>query len=238
MKFLDMFIEDCKYYDPKNIEVKTILKYIKLKGKTVLDIGGGIGRLSFPLSKYAKEVIALDKDKRLREYFKKYKKKNVKFINKKAEKFLKRGEKFDVILLAWPTFSFKFIDLIKNTMNKDSRFIFITCDNNSDFETIVDRLKIVKKGYFDNDIKNKIKFMQLLPKKFKLLTKKKIPTEYLYPNKKMALKVLKNDMKLFFNIKLNKKAEERLNKLINKHKYNYNNIRFGETIWFYILKLK
>lgn len=240
MRFLDVFIEDCKYYDSKNIEVKTILKYVELKGKTILDMGAGIGRLSFPLAKYAEEVIALDKDKRFNEYFKKHNRRNVKFVNEKAEKYLEKkkfGKKFDVILLAWPTFNFKFIDMIKKSMREDSLFIFITCDNNSDFETIVDKLGVVKKGYFNKDISNKTEFIKILLKKFKLLVKKKISTEYVYPNKNIAFRVLKNDMKLFFNIKLNEKAEEKLRELIEKHKMG-NKIRFGEKIWFYLLKTK
>jgi len=237
MKFLDMFTEDCKYYDPKNIEVKTILKYVKLKGKTILDIGAGIGRLSFPLAKYAKKVIALDKDKRVMEYFRKHKKKNVEFANQDAKHYLKKGMKFDVILLAWPTIHFKFIEICKKAMHENSILIFITCDNNSDFETIVDKLRVVKRNYFDKAIADKMKFLKLLPIKLKLLIKKKIPTEYLYPSKKTAFRVLKNDMEMWFNIKLDKPAERRLLDLIKKHKKG-ENIRFKEIIWFYILKLK
>ena len=235
MKFLDMFIEDCKYYDHKNKELKIILKYIDLKGKTILDIGSGIGRLSFPLSNHAKKVVALDKDKRFLEYFKRKRRKNLVFINQNAEKYLKGGEKFDIILLAWPTINFKFIKLIKNVMHKGSSFIFITCDNNSDYETIIDKLGIVKKSYFEKYIKNKIRFIKELPKKFKLIIKKKFSTEYLYPDKKVAFRIIKNGLMLWFNIKLDKNAEEKLKKVIDKHKIS-KKVKFKEKIWFYILK--
>lgn len=237
MKFLDMFIEDCKYYDSKKIELNTILKRVDFRGKTVLDIGAGIGRLSFPIAKYAKEVIALDKDKRFREYFKRHKTKNVVFVNQDAEIFLKKGKKFDIVLLAWPTLNFKLINLIKNAMHKDSLFIFITCDNKSDFEMIVNKLKFTEKGFFDKDIQNKMKFIKLLPKKFKVLSKKKISVPYVYPNKKIAFETLKITLKLWFNIKLNKKSKERLSVLVDKHRIN-NKVKFGEKIWFYVLKLK
>lgn len=233
MEWLDIFIEDCKYYDPKKIEIKTILKYAKLKGKTILDIGAGIGRLSFPLSKYAKEVIALDKDKRLLLYFKKHKKKNVKFVNKKAENYLKKKKKFDIILLAWPLFNFNFIKFVKNVMHKDSLFVFITCDNNSDYETIVKRLGVGKIADFNE--KRKKRYIKLLTKNFKILIKKKINTEYVYPNEKIAFKVIKNSMKTWFNIKFNRKAEQRLKEIIYKRKKG-TKIEFGEKIWFYLLK--
>lgn len=235
MKFLDMFIEDCKFYDKKNIELKTILKHVKIKGKTILDIGTGIGRLAFPLSKYAKEVVALDKDKRFKEYFKRNKKKNVKFVNKRAEEYLKNGKKFDIILLLWPFFNFNFLRLVKNVMNKDSLFIFITCDNNSDYESLVDKLKIVRNGYFNEDIEKKNKFMNLISKRFKRLIKRKIKTEYVYPNEKIAFMAIKNSIKLFFYLKLNEKASKKLEKIIKNHKKG-KKIVFGERIYFYILK--
>jgi len=235
MKFLDIFIEDCRYYDPRNIELKTILKYVKLKGKTLLDVGTGVGRLSFPLSKYVKEIVSLDKDKRFLEYFRGKKRKNLSFINQNAEKYLKKDKKFDIILLAWPTINFKFIKLIKNVMHKNSLFIFITCNNNSDYETIVDKLNVVKKNYFEKDIKNKIKFIKELPRKFKLIIKKKFSTEYLYPDGKVAFRVIRNGLMLWFKIKLNKNAEEKLKKIIDKHKIG-KKVKFKEKICFYILK--
>lgn len=232
-----MFIEDCKYYDTQKVEIKTILKNVDLKNKTILDIGAGIGRLSFPLAKFAKKVIALDKDKKFKEYFTKHKKKNLEFVNIEAEKYLNQGKKFDIILLAWPTLDYKFVKLIKNAMHKNSLFIFITCDNNSDFETIVDKIDVVHKNYFKKDIKNKEKFIQNLPKKFKLISKKKLKTDYIYPNKKIAFRILQNSLKMWFNIKLNNKSEFNLNKLINEHKQK-NKIIFKEEIWFYLMRLK
>ncbi|MEK6835961.1 MAG: methyltransferase domain-containing protein, partial [Nanoarchaeota archaeon] len=230
-----IFIEDCRYYDQKNIETNTILKYVKVKGKTLLDIGCGIGRHSFPLAKYAEIVIALDKDKRFLEYFNKHKKRNVIFINKKAEKYLRKRKKFDIILLAWPTdFNSKFIRLIKKFMHENS--IFMTCNNSSDFESIIDKLNIIKKSY-NKDIKKKFMFINLLTKKFKLLMKKKIFTEYLYPNKQKAFRIIKNNLKLFSNIKLNKNQQEKLKDLINKHKIG-KKIKFDEEVWFYLLTLK
>ena len=236
MKYLDMFIEDCKYYDIENIELKSILKSVNVKEKTILDLGTGIGRLAFPLLKHAKKVVALDNDKRLEKYFRKNKKKNLTFVNQNAKKYIK-GKKFDIILLAWPIFNFNFIEHVKNAMHKKSRFIFLTCDNNSDFETIVDKLGVVKKERFKKDVLNKNKFLEQLSKRFRVLIKKKLKTRYIYPNKKTAFRVIKNGIRMWFKINLNKKAEEKLIKLINKHKKK-GKIIFDEEIYLYILKLK
>ena len=234
-EFLKAFVEDCRYYDLEKKEIKVILKNVDVKDKTILDIGAGIGRLSFPLSRYAKKVIALDGDKRLKDYFKKHKKRNVRFVNQSLEKFLRKNKKFDVILLAWPTINFSFIKLVKKAMDKNTKFMFITCDNNSDFETIIDKLDTKKD--FDKDIENKKKFIENLLKTFKIILEKKINTNYIYPNEKIAFRVIKNAMRLWFNIKFNKELEKKLIKIIKKHKRS-NRILFREKIYFYELTKK
>jgi len=46
--------------DEKNKEAKIIKKYVELKGKNILEIGCGTGRLTFGLVEKAKKVIAVD----------------------------------------------------------------------------------------------------------------------------------------------------------------------------------
>ncbi len=238
MKFLDMFIEDCRYYDLDKVELKNILKYAHVRNKTVLDIGTGIGRLAFPLSKYAKKIIALDKDKRFAEYFKEHKKNNITFINKSLEKYVKKNRnKFDLVLVAWPTFDFKMINSVKNSMDKDSKLIFITCDNNSDYEMIPNKLRILKKAAFNKDVQNKNKILKKLPKMFDIIISKRLKTTYEYPNKIIAFRIIKNGLKLWFNIELNKIDEINLLKLINNHQKG-NKIIFKEELYFYVLKLR
>ncbi|MEK6859480.1 MAG: class I SAM-dependent methyltransferase [Nanoarchaeota archaeon] len=233
MNKLKAFIEDCKYYDIEQIEVKNILKYLK-KDYSILDIGAGIGRLSFPLSNYAKEIIALDNDKRLSTYFRKHKRKNIKFISMNVKDYLKKQNNFNMYILAWPVIDFKLINLIGKYLPKDSIFILITCNNNSDYETIIKKLT---KKYFKKETNNKKRFMKLLTKKFSLIREQDINTEYIYPDEKTAFRVLKNAMKLWFNLRFNKKIENRLKEIINHHKKN-KKIIFGEKIYFYVLKKK
>jgi 2-polyprenyl-3-methyl-5-hydroxy-6-metoxy-1,4-benzoquinol methylase len=236
MNFLKIFKEDLKYYDSENKEVKTILKYIKLKKKRVLDIGTGIGRLAFPLSKYAGEIVALDKDKRFKVCFKNKNRKII-FVNKKLEDYSRRNQKFEIILLSWPIFDINFLKIIKKLMNGKSLLIFITCDNKSDYETIIDKIGIIKFRYLNKNTKDKRKFLKSLPDLFKIIKKRKIKTYYKYPNEKIAFRIIKNGLKLWFNINLNKKAKEKLKKLIKLHKKR-NKVIFREEIYFYIMKLK
>jgi SAM-dependent methyltransferase len=231
-KFLKTFIQDCKYYDLEKKELKTILRNVNLKDKTLLDVGTGTGRLAFPLSKYSKKVIALDYDKRFKPYFKAHRKKNVQFVNKSIESY-KSEENPDLILLAWPTINFKFIEPIKELMNKESKFIFITCNNNSDFETTYKKLD-TGKG-FEEDIKNKMLFLKILPKKFKLIKKQKIRTYYTYPNEKEAFRIIKNSTKLWFGTIFNKKTDKKLMEIVKQHKKE-NKVIFEEEIWFYLME--
>lgn len=233
MGYIDKFVEDCKHYDPKNKEIKNILKYVDLKNKVVLDIGSGIGRLSIPLSRYAKEVIALDKDKRLKEHFKKNKKENLIFVNKSLEDYSKNLKESDVIIIAWPTFNLKFIKLIKKLKKKDAKIIFISCYNASDFETIPDKLGITTSQI---SILKKRRFIRELVNNFKIIKRKQIKTEYVYPNEKTAFRIINNSFKIWYNLKLKNTHKERLIKLIKKHKKLNRKIKFKEKLYFYVLK--
>ena len=95
----------------------------------------------------------------------------------------------------------------------------------------------MEKNYFDKDIKNKGKFLKRLPKIFKLIKKIKLKTFYMYPDKTTAFRIIKNGLRLWFDINLNKKSEERLVKLIDKHKKR-DKVIFKEEVYFYMMKLK
>ena len=122
-------------------------------------------------------------------------------------------------------------------MNKYSRLIFITCDNNSDYETIPDKLDVLKKAAFNKDVQNKSRILGKLPKMFKIITNRKLRTDYKYPDEKTAFRIIKSGLKLWFGIKLNKIDEIKLINLINKHKRGSKMI-FKEKLYFYVLKLK
>lgn len=233
--YLEMFFEDCKYYDLQKREVKTIVKHVDLKGKTVLDIGAGIGRLAFPLARYAKEVIAVDQDRRLSPYWKLHRRKNVKFINSTIEQYLKDRRKFDVILLAWPTLDSRIFSSLKKAMHEYSLLILLMCADDSDFESVVDKIGIVRKGYFNKSLQKKKKFLQLLSQTFQILHKEKIVTFYHYPSKEVAFRILNNSFKMWYSLNLSRKAEENLKKIIDRHKSG-KKVVFQEEDWFYFFK--
>jgi SAM-dependent methyltransferase len=50
--------------DPRNKEIRIIKRFSRVKGKDILEIGCGSGRLSFPLSKGAKSYVGIDTDRK------------------------------------------------------------------------------------------------------------------------------------------------------------------------------
>jgi len=231
-KFLKAFIEDCKYYDLENKEINEIIKSVNVKNKTILDIGAGIGRLAFPLSKYAKEVVALDKDKRFIEYFQQHKKKNLTLINKSLENY-KTNKKFDIILTAWPTLNFKSIDLIKKVMHDKSKFILITGSDDSDLKKTFRKIK--KNKNHEKYVKNRENLIKNLTKNFKVKIKKKMNVYYTFPNKKIAFKLTKNSAKLWYSVEMNEKAEKIILSLLKKREKG-KKIILKEKVWFILME--
>ncbi len=233
--YLEMFIEDCRYYDREKGEVKAILKHVDLKGKTVLDVGAGIGRLAFPLARYAKEVVAIDQDHRLSPYWKLHGRRNVEFINTTAEQYLKNRRKFDVILLAWPTLDFRIFSSLKKAMHEHSLLILLMCADDSDFESVIDKIGLVREGYFNKSLQKKKNFLQRLSQTFQILHEEKMVTFYHYPDERVAFRILKNGFKMWYALNLHNKAKENLKKIIYRHKHG-KKIFFQEEDWFYLFK--
>lgn len=84
----------------KNI-IKRQIDYAKLsKSDTVLEIGPGLGALTFELSEKSKKVVAIEKDRKLYSHLKDKVPKNVELINADAMKI--DFPKFDVVVANLP----------------------------------------------------------------------------------------------------------------------------------------
>lgn len=236
INYLKSFIQDCRYYDLEKKEIKTIIEYVNLKNKKILDIGTGIGRLAFPLSKYAKKVIAIDNDRRLINYCKKSRSNKIEFINFGIENFIKKcKDKFDIILIAWPIFNKKTIRSINKIMHKNNQIIFITCDNNSEYEKIPNRIE--KSKNFEQDIKNKRELIKFLTKNFHVIKKRKVNVAFSFPNERKALEVLSGSLSLWFNIKINQDNKYKLIKIIKEFRKN-KKVIIPEKVFLYLLGRK
>lgn len=86
--------------DPKKNFIKNIMKAFNLKDKTVLEIGCGKGLVTKQLVKYAKEIIAIDPDKKAIQEakFKLKNYKNTKFLVGSGENLAFKNNSFDLVV--------------------------------------------------------------------------------------------------------------------------------------------
>jgi 2-polyprenyl-3-methyl-5-hydroxy-6-metoxy-1,4-benzoquinol methylase len=109
----------------ENLEV---LKEIKWKGKTVLEVGCGTGLFSYSCAKKGANVLGIDyADEAIRLANKKYQHKNLKFENIDV-KYIKN--KYDVIVsigtLEHTDKPYKVLNLLKSHLNKKGKIIITT----------------------------------------------------------------------------------------------------------------
>ncbi len=188
--------KDIKYYDPKNIELKKLLKIENFRGKKVLDVGCGIGRLTLPISRYAKEVTALDIDRDIINYCKKYKnKKNVKYILSDVRKFNENN--FDIVIFAQPFYENfqEILRSIKKCLKKKGKLIILRwVDRGNDYTRIL--------SFFWNKDKELMKKVDIFSKNFIKKIKKYLKlnkillvrTYYKFPNRKEFIKNFTQDI--------------------------------------------
>jgi len=227
-EFLKLFELDCKYYDIEQKEVKEISCLVSLKNKTILDIGAGIGRLSFPLSKIAKKVIALDKDTRLKKLYKKNKPKNLIFIGDSLENYSKKTKiKFDIILVVWAGFNNNFIKHLRKISHKDTIIITITGDRRSENHKLINQL-------FKKESKTS---REIEPQEVVLIKKEKVAVNVTYPSAEDALASIDADLKLWSDKALAGLNRIKILKSIASHEEN-NKIKFKETAVIKMYKFK
>ena len=94
-----------KYYDPSHKEWKAIQELLVLKGKKVLEVGSGTGRITFNLAKSARSVMAVDKVPEFLSYIqqKAHKEKvhNIHFFASDVQEIEKLDQTFDIIVSSW-----------------------------------------------------------------------------------------------------------------------------------------
>ncbi|QQG48199.1 MAG: class I SAM-dependent methyltransferase [archaeon] len=90
--------------DPEGIELRNILKAVSLKGKDVLEVGCGEGRLTFRYFHKARRVVAIDSDlARIRAARRSQRKgeKHLEFKVGRAEALRFPDSSFDVVFFSW-----------------------------------------------------------------------------------------------------------------------------------------
>ena len=98
-------VEDISPYPPDGMEIRLIERFASLRGRRILEIGCGDGRLTLQFAPMASQVLAIDPD-RLSIDEARYQQaafgiRNVTFALGSIEGLPDRGAPFDVALFSW-----------------------------------------------------------------------------------------------------------------------------------------
>jgi len=231
-EFLRLFELDCRYYDSEQREAEGIIRLSSPKGKTILDVGAGIGRLSFPLAKYAKKIVALDIDSRLKKFYEKHKPRNLVFIGESLESYSRKTKnKFDIILVVWAGFNPKFIKYLRKISHKNTLIITITGDKRSENHKLINQL-FTNNYSVDNKKSKSVKLSEL-----KLIRESRQVVNVTYPSEEEALNAIDADLRLWSNKKLEDSDKIKIMKSILKHKIK-SQIKFKEIAVMKVFRFK
>lgn len=178
-------------------------------------------------------MVILDSDNLLRNYYKKIKNPRLKFVCNKAEEYLK-DKTFDVFIFAWPPLNKQLVRVIKKSMHNESKLVVILPKNDSDYESIVEKIGVINACDSIKYNKGKQKFLTLLEKEFKVIEKKLLKTKYTYQNNRVALNKIKKNIEFWYSVKLTATQLARLKKIISRH--SSHKVMFDESVYFYVLE--
>ncbi len=175
-----------RYYDPEEKEIKTILSQAQFKGKRVLEIGSGTGRLTGKLAKHCKSIVSIDHNEDSIEYCReKFKKvKNVEFVHASVNDLKNLPHKqYDIILSGWAGLHYskdlpKILEKLQKLLTKNGIVIIIEAYQDSEYVKILNLIR--PKASKVNEKQNEL--TSLLFKTFKTVDKKVISTHYVFPS--------------------------------------------------------
>ena len=176
------------YYDPERNELKHILEVGKLKGKNVLELGFGTGRITFEIMKHAKHVTAIDKDidyvSHCENLVKERKIKNLTLKAWDIKNLSALKGQYDVIISGWSGlhYSENVPTLVKNLydkLKKNGILIIIEAYTQSEYIKILNLMRKKETDY----IMKKQKFLkEALFSKFGNCQEDHIPSHYSFPS--------------------------------------------------------
>jgi ubiquinone/menaquinone biosynthesis C-methylase UbiE len=186
-----------EWFDPNEIELKTLLHLIDFREKTVLDVGAGAGRLTIPISKIASKVCAIEPEEEMVQYMEekiiKLGIKNKTEIKKASvEKIPYPNNYFDVIICAWVAGHFKDFKKgfseIKRVLKNGGFLLIIGHNGNDEWE----KLSIMEDTSFVEVYKERYNRIMKEIEDFKNIQTKVIDNFITFPNLEIAENVIRD----------------------------------------------
>lgn len=184
-----------KWFDPDEIELNTVLRLVDFRDKIVLDVGAGTGRLTFPISKIANKVCAIEPEEEMIQHLKermdKLKSKNkIEAEKASVENIPYSNNYFDVVICAWVVGHFKNIKKgfseIKRVLKNDGILLIIEHNGNDEWE----KLSIIEDPNFIDVYKERYNRIMEEIKDFQNIKTKVIDSFITFPNLEIAEAVI------------------------------------------------
>jgi len=200
-------------------DVKQIHRLVDVVDKSVLEIGCGAGRITFPLAEKAREIVAIDiSEGVIEEASRRNRYENVRFSVGNIES-VRLGRRFDVILSTWMGYMYlndvpKAISNISGHLEEDGVFLLL-CGYYEDEFTKMVRMLIggkAKSAAFYNELEAAVS-------KFFTFQKHVLKGELVFSSKRNIIERFRLELKSEYRLIMDNRHEERLKDyLSNKDK--------------------
>ena len=187
------------YYDKEKKEFKKIMKESNLKGKNVLELGCGTGRITFQLTKYAKSVTSIDNDDSYLRYCREKANKtntlNLKLIKKNIMNLGTLNKKYDVIVSGWAGIHYakdplRIVKSLYKLLKKGGILIVIEAYSDSDYIKVLDAVRRKK----NNIIPTQKELKNYLFRVFNNLREDVVNSYYKFPDIETAEETFKIEL--------------------------------------------
>ena len=214
-------------------EIKTILSQTPFKGKRVLEVGCGTGRLTGKFAKHCKSLVAIDHNKDSIEYCQdKFKEvKNVTFVNTSVSELKNLPHKeYDIIFIGWIGLFYskdkaKILAKLHKLLAKSGVLIIIEAYPDSEYVKILNLVRPKP----NKAIEGRSELTSLLFKSFKTVDEKIVSTRYVFPSYEKLEETFKIELVYEEGGAWHDKDSKKLRKYVDeKH-----NLEVGEafTMW-------
>lgn len=239
MKKLDEWYS--KFYDPEDIEFKTIVekiekKFGKKKKLSILEVGCGTGRVTQKLSKKYKDVIGIDHNEKYIEYVKEKYSDSITFEHADIREYTSK-KKYDIVIFSWIGLHYNteiedILTNVKKLMSKGSLLLILDAYYETEFMQVLNMLRPLDM----NQIKLlKEKLNDQLISSFGNLKNEVVLTNYQFDNVESLIDNFKIELTLEESRIWTKEDEDKIKEYLLGKKEK---LKIGEGFWLSSIEIK